>query len=135
MLWSRHAARTTGSSPVQSPAIECCSKLFEPLDSPVAPVGQLVVSAPALGREHRPHEDAALVNQGWVSPRIVLPNVFGGVGEVVLDRPAATRPEVDEERPSLRAEHVARMGLAVPQLLAGGPTADRGAQATERVAE
>ena len=123
------------SSPVQSATIECCAKPGEPLDPPVTPVGELVVPAPALGREHRPHEGVALVNQGWISPRIVVPNLVGDESEVVLDRSAATRREVYEKRPSPRAEHVARVGLPVQQLLASGITADGGAQAAERGAD
>jgi hypothetical protein len=65
----------------------------------------------------------------------MLSNFFGGVGNVKLDRPTATRPEVYEERPSPRTEQVARMRLAVQQLLASAPAADRATQSAERVAE
>jgi hypothetical protein len=65
----------------------------------------------------------------------VVADLFGGVGEVELDGPAATRLEVDEQRPVPGGEQVARLGLAVQQLL-GGPTAgDRPLPALERVAE
>jgi hypothetical protein len=62
------SSRSSWSSPVQSVSIECCSNLVEPLHSPVVPIGQLVVVAPAPRGEQRPHEDAALVNQVLISP-------------------------------------------------------------------
>ena len=45
------------------------------------------------------------------------------MGEVEFDRPAAARLEVYEQRPVLRAEHVARVRLAVQQLLGGAAIA------------
>ena len=57
------------------------------------------------------------------------------MGEVELDRSAATRLKVDKQQPVLRAEHVARMRLAVQQLLGGAPLDDRAPQAPQRVAE
>src|SRR4029453_18886582 len=57
------------------------------------------------------------------------------MGEVELDRPTATRLEVDEPQPALRAEHVARMRLAVEQLLGGAAVLDRSPQAAQRLAE
>jgi hypothetical protein len=65
----------------------------------------------------------------------MLFHLFGGMGNVKLDRPTAARLEVYEERPSPRAEQVARMRLAVQQLLASVPAADRAPQPAERVAE
>src|SRR5215471_1178952 len=65
----------------------------------------------------------------------MLYRFVGGMGKVKLDRPTAARPEVDEERASPRTEQVARMRLAVHQLLASTPAADRAAQPAERVAE
>ncbi len=51
----------TGSA--QYAAIKCGTNPVESLHSPVAPVGRLVVSAPAPGREHRPVQGAAPLNQ------------------------------------------------------------------------
>jgi hypothetical protein len=51
----------------------------------------------------------------------MLSNFFGSMGNVKLDRPTAALPEVYEERPSPRIEQVARMRLAVQQLLASAP--------------
>src|SRR6516225_4360819 len=65
----------------------------------------------------------------------MLSYFFGGMGNVKLDRPTAARLEVYEERPSPRTEQVARMRLAVQQLLASAPAADRAAQSAERDAE
>ena len=100
---TRHYASTTGSNPVLSSAIECCSELVEPLGPPVVPIGELVLWVPAHRREPNPHEDAELVNQVLVSSRIVRRNLFGDVGDVVLDGPALACMEVDEERPSAGA--------------------------------
>jgi hypothetical protein len=57
------------------------------------------------------------------------------MGKVKLDRPAATRLQVDEQQPLLRAQHVARMRLAVQQLLGRSPIDDRAPQAPQRVAK
>jgi hypothetical protein len=65
----------------------------------------------------------------------MLSNFFGGMGNVKLDRPTAAPPEVHEERPSPRTEQIARMRLAVQELLASAAAADRATQPTERVAE
>ena len=70
-----------------------------------------------------------------ISVRIALADLFGHMGEVEFDRPTTTGLEVDEQRPVLRAEHVARVRLAVQQLLGGAAVADRSSQASQRVAE
>jgi hypothetical protein len=49
------------------------------------------------------------VDQVVVRAWIMLSNFFRGMGNVKLDRPAAARPEVYEERSSPRTEQVARM--------------------------
>jgi hypothetical protein len=46
------------------------------------------------------------------------------MSEIEFDRPSATRLEVDEERPALRLEQVARVRLSMEQLLAGTTLAD-----------
>ena len=53
----------------------------------------------------------------------MLADLFGHMGEVELDGAAAARLEVDEQRPVLRVEHVARVRLAVQQLLGGAAVA------------
>ena len=95
----------------------------------------VVVPIPAPRCDHRKHEDPALAEQLLISVRIVLADLFGHMGDVELDRPAAARLEVDEQQPVLRAEHVARVRLAVQQLLGGAAVADRSPQASQRVAE
>src|SRR5215212_3993751 len=45
--WGQLLLRAHPVDSIQSVAIECCSKLVERLDSPVVPVRELVVSAPA----------------------------------------------------------------------------------------
>ena len=57
------------------------------------------------------------------------------MSEVEFDRPTTTGLEVYEERPVLRAEHVAWVRLAVQQLLDGPAVVDSSPQASERVAE
>jgi len=47
------------------------------------------------------------------------------MSEVELDRPTATRLEIDEQRPAPRVEQVARVWLSMQQLLGGGALADR----------
>ena len=105
---------------------------FSPGSSTVRVV---VVSIPAPRCDHRKGEDPALAEQFLISVRIVLADLFGHVGDVELDRPAAARLEVDEQRPVRRAEHVAWVRLAVQQLLGGTAVADRSLQASQRVAE
>ena len=105
---------------------------FSPCSSTVR---ELVVSIPAPRCDHRKNEDPALAEQFLISVRIVLADLFGHMGEVELDRPAATRLEVYEQQPVLRAEHVAWVRLAVQQLLGGAAVADRSPQASQRVAE
>jgi hypothetical protein len=63
-------------------------------------------------RGPRPREDAASADQVVVAARIMLCHFFRGIANVRLDRPTATRPEVDEQRPSARTEQVGRMRLA-----------------------
>ena len=105
---------------------------FSPCSSPVR---EVVVSIPAPRCDHRKHEDPALAEQFLIGVRIVLAHLFGHMGDVELDRPTATRLEVDEQQPVLRAEQVAWVRLAVQQLLGGAAVADRSSQASQRVAE
>jgi hypothetical protein len=60
---------------------------------------------------------------------IVLDDLFGHMGEVEFDWPVATRLKVDEQRSALRAEQVARVRLAVQQLLGGAAVGDRSSYA------
>jgi hypothetical protein len=85
--------------------------------------------------DHRKYEHPALAEQFSISARIALADLFGHMGEVEFDRPTTTGFEVDEEWPVLRTEHVARMRLAVQQLLLSAAVAARSSQATQRVAE
>ena len=66
---------------------------------------------------------------------IVIRNLLGGMGKIKLDRPAATGFEVDEPRSLRSGEEVARMGLAVQQLLGGTALFDRLPQGAEGVIE
>ena len=100
-----------------------------------SPVREPVLPIPAPGGDHREDEASTVAEHLLVSVRIALADRFGHVGEVELDRPTTTRLEVDEERPVLRAEHVAWVRLAVQELFGGGPVVDGSALASQRAAE
>jgi len=57
------------------------------------------------------------------------------MGDVELDRPAATSLEVCEQQPVLRPEHIAGVWLPVEQLLGGFPLTDRPRHLSQRVAQ
>jgi hypothetical protein len=57
------------------------------------------------------------------------------VGDVELDRPAATRLEVDEDQPFPRREQVPPVWLAVQELLGDAAVLDLPAHASQRVVE
>ncbi len=105
-------------------AIERCSDLAEPLCAQLAPVRELVVSIPAPRCDHREHEDPTIAKQVLIGCRVVLTDFLGRMRDVELDRSAAACLEVYKEQPSLRPEQVARMRLAVQQLLAGATPFD-----------
>jgi hypothetical protein len=55
--------------------------------------------------------------------------------DVELDRPVATRLEVNEQEPPVRPEQVARVRLAMQELLRGVAVDDRPPQASQRLTE
>ena len=59
----------------------------------------------------------ALAEQAAIGTRIVRGDLLGCMREIELPWPTTTRLEVDEQQPVLRGEHVARVRLAVQQLL------------------
>src|SRR5262249_23649156 len=126
---------TSRLSPARVVAVECGPDLVECFRPPVTPVRELVVVAPAPGGDQRPGENAALADQAGVRARVVLGNLLWGVGNIELDRPADAGFEVHEEGPILRSEQVARVRLAVQQLLASAGAADRAAQPAKCGAE
>ena len=65
-----------------------------------------------------------------INVRIVLDDLFVHMGEVEFDWPVATRLKVDEQRSVLRAEQVARVRLAVQQLLGGAAVGYRSSYAS-----
>ena len=77
------------------------------------PVGKLVDRVPTPRGDHREDEGPALPEQFVINARIAFADLFGNVSEIELDRPAATRLEVNEQQTVLRAEQVARVRLAV----------------------
>jgi hypothetical protein len=116
-------------------AIQRRSHLAEPLGAESAPVRKLVVSFPTPRYDHREHQNPALAKQVLINIPIVLADFVGHMGDVELDRPAATCLQVYELQPVLRPEQVARVRLAVQQLLGGAAIADRAPQTSQRVAE
>jgi hypothetical protein len=57
------------------------------------------------------------------------------MGDVELDRPTATSLQICEQQPVLRREQIARVRLAVEQLLGGVPLTDRPRQRSQRAAQ
>jgi hypothetical protein len=66
-----------------------------------------------------------LINAG-----VALAYLFGHVGQVELDRAMATRLEVNEQQPFVRAKDVPRVRLTVQQLFDRAAVADRPSQAS-----
>jgi hypothetical protein len=64
-----------------------------------------------------------------INIRVVLDDLVGHMGEVEFDWSTATRLKVNEQRPALRAEQVARVRLTVQQLLRRAAADDRSSQA------
>src|SRR5829696_5017296 len=116
------------SRDIQLSAFERCSDLVEPVCAQPVPVRELVASIPAPCCDHREREDPAVAEQVMIRTRIVLADFFGRVGEVELHRSATTRLEIDEQQSVLRGEHVARVRLAVQQLLDTATLADLSSQ-------
>src|SRR5215217_2841002 len=102
---------------IQLFAFERGSDLAEPLCAQPAPVRESVALIPAPCCDHRQHEDPALAQQVMIRTWIVPADFLGRMGEVEFNRSAATRLEIYEQQPVLRGEHVARVRLAVQQLL------------------
>jgi len=95
----------------------------------------LVLSIPTPRCHHRKHQDPALAEQFLISARVVFAYFFGHMGQVELDRPTATSLQVYEQQPVRGPEQIARMRLAVQQLLGSVPLTDRKAQRSQRTAQ
>ena len=89
------------------------------------PVRELVAQVPAPGGNHGKNKDPALAQQVSISAGIANAHIFGDMGEVELNRSTAARLEIDEQESGLRPEHVARVRLAVQQLLGSATVDDR----------
>jgi hypothetical protein len=79
----------------------------------------LVVTIPAPRGDHCQNEEAARAKQFLIRAGIALADLFRHMSEVELDRPTATRLEIYEQGPAPRVEQVARVWLAMHQLLGG----------------
>jgi len=77
------------------------------------PVRELVARIPAPCGDHGKDKDPALIEQVFISVCVSLADLCGDMGEVELDRPAATRLEIDEQQSGRRTEHVAWVWLSV----------------------
>src|SRR5688572_9171929 len=82
--------------------------------------------------DQRKREHPALAHQLTASARIVLAHLPWRVGNVELDRSAAAGLEVDEQRAMLRRQQVARVRLAVEELLRGAPVEDGARHVAQR---
>src|ERR1700722_4128915 len=89
------------------------------------PIRELVIPIPAPCGDHGQNQASALSQQVFISAGIALAHIFGDMGEVEFDGSAAARLEIDEQQSGLRAEHVARVRLAVQQLLGTAAVEDR----------
>jgi hypothetical protein len=123
-LWSVQSRRYP-SSGIKSVSLQHCSQLAEELYTCSSPIWELIVSVPAPCCDYRKREDPAHAEEILIGVRIVPAHRFGHMSDVELDRPAATRLQVGEEQSLLRPEHIARVWLAVQQLLGGATVCDR----------
>ena len=79
---------------------------------------KLVIGIPAPRRDHRQDEASALLNQFAIRSGVGLADGLRDVCEIELDRPAATRLEIDEQQPCRSAQDVPWVWFAMQQLLA-----------------
>jgi hypothetical protein len=70
-----------------------------------------------------------------ISAWVLRADLLRHMGDVELDRPTATSLQVREQQPVLRPEQIARVRLAVEQLLGGVPLIDRPRRLSQRVAQ
>jgi hypothetical protein len=119
--------------------IERGAQLTDPVDGHGATPREVVTRLAAPRGDHGQHEDPALADQRLIGAGIECADldrrparVDGRMGDVELDWPAATRLEVDEQQPAPRPEHVARVRLAVQQLLGRTSVDDRAAHRSQR---
>ena len=87
-----------------------------------------IIEAPRC--DHPENQPTALAEQFLIHPGISVADDVRDMGEIEFDRAPATRLEVDEQQPLRGAQHVARVWLAVQELLGGAAFADRGGPAS-----
>jgi hypothetical protein len=88
------------------------------------PIREFIVDVPAPGSDHRKHEPPTLREQNLIDVRIAPADLLWHVGNIKLDGSTAARFEVDEQQAVMGAEEVARMRLAVQQLLGSTAAVD-----------
>jgi hypothetical protein len=101
----------------------------------LVPVRELIADVPAPGSDHREHEPPALREQDLIDARIARADLLRHVGNIKLDGSAAARLEVDEQQALTGAEEVARMRIAVQQLLGSTAAVDPFSSAPQRAEE
>lgn len=111
-----------------SVTIERRPQLAEQLYAHSPPVWEVVISIPAPRGDQGQRQKPAFADEFLIRVRIVLAHLFGHVSNIELDGPPATGLEVDEQRPVLGPEQIARVRLAVQELLDGAPLSNRSAQ-------
>jgi hypothetical protein len=98
-------------------------------------VRKLIAPVPTPCGDHRENELPTVAEQQLIDARVLLADGLGDMGEIELDRPAAARLEVDEQRSVRGAEHVAWVRLTVKQLFGSPLIANRSAQPSQRACE
>lgn len=72
------------------------AKQGQDVSTVLAPIREFIADVPAPGSDHRTNKPATLLKQNSINIWVVLADVVGHVRNIELDRPAATRFEVDE---------------------------------------
>ena len=71
------------------------------------PIREFIADVPAPGSDHRKNKPATFLKQNSINVWVVRADLVGHVRNIELDRPTATRFEVDEYQAALGAEEVA----------------------------
>ena len=112
-----------------------CAQHTEEVPQRSLSIGKLVARITAVLRHHRQDEPLAISEQPSIDTPIVLAHPCWTVREVELHRPTAAGLQIDEPRPELRAQHVARVRLAVQQLLGSAVVGDGSPQVPQCAVE
>ena len=114
-------------------ASEGCSDPADQRISHLVPPRELIVPIRPPRCHHGKHEDATVAELKWVGECVVLTNRVGGMRDIKLDWPIATRFQVDEAHTARGIQHVADVRFAMQQLLVRAAVDDRLPQALQCV--